>query len=391
MPEHSRRIVILGSTGSIGRQTLDVVDRLRQAGRELEIVGLAAGRNIELLEAQIASFAPRVVSVASAEAAENLEEKHPEVRVLHGDEGLLELSQLDDADTVVNALVGAVGLAPTLAALSIGRKVALANKESLVVGGDLVRAELERSNGRLFPLDSEHSALLQCLGAGRREDVAHVILTASGGPFRETDLEALSDVTPREALAHPNWTMGSRITIDSATMVNKAFEVIEAHHLFEVSYNRIDVVVHPESIVHAVVHYNDGSVIAQLAAHDMRIPIQYALTFPERIPTDLPHLDLGTLSKLTFEPLVRERFPAFDVVLSSASAGGSAPAAINAADEILISRFLEGQIPFLGIARGLAAVLDRWTTEADRSAATLDLILQTDRWARTVAADLPVE
>jgi len=384
MKDRLCRIVVLGSTGSIGRQTLDVVDRLCRAGRPIEVVGLAAGRNVDLLEEQIASFEPRVVSVAAPEAAERLS-RRSSLRVLHGNEGLCELARLDGVDLVVNGLVGAIGLAPTLAALGVGRPVALANKESLVVGGDLVRAALETGEGRLFPLDSEHSGLFQCLEAGRRADVERVILTASGGPFLRVDVDALERVTPSEALAHPNWAMGSRITIDSATMVNKGFEVVEAHHLFDLPYDRIDVVVHPESIVHAIVSYEDGSTIAQLAAHDMRIPIQYALTYPERVGTDLPRLAWGEKRNLTFEPLDEDRFPAFPVVIAAAEAGGSALAAVNAADEILVSRFLAGEIPFSGIARGLDAVVGRWRTEIDDISVTLEHLLAVDRWARDVA------
>jgi 1-deoxy-D-xylulose-5-phosphate reductoisomerase len=380
-----QRIAVLGSTGSIGRQTLDVVDRLRRTGRSIDVVGLAAGRNVSLLEDQIESFAPRAVSVASPDAAERLGRRRPNLRVLHGDAGLCELARLDGVDLVVNGLVGALGLAPTLAALGAARPVALANKESLVVGGDLVRAEIEAGKGRLFPLDSEHSGLFQCLEAGRRSDVARVTLTASGGPFLRTEIEGLENVTASEALDHPNWAMGPRITIDSATMVNKAFEVIEAHHLFGLRYDQIDVVVHPESIVHAIVEYEDGSVIAQLAAHDMRIPIQYALTYPERVATDLPHLALDRRLSLTFEPLDADRFPAFAIVLAAGTTGGSALAAANAADEILVTRFLAGEIPFTGIGRGLNAVLGRWRTEIEDVDVTLDHLLAVDRWARDAA------
>jgi len=386
MPAAPRRIVLLGSTGSIGTQTLDVVARLRQSGTAFDIAGLAAGRNVERLEAQIEGWSPRVVCVADPADAARLARRHPTIQVLHGSDGLSALARLDDVNLVVNALVGSVGLVPTLAALEIGRAVALANKESLVVGGDLVRAALETGSGRLFPVDSEHSALLQCLEAGRRRDVARVTLTASGGPFLRTAVDRLDRVTPDEALAHPNWSMGSRITVDSATMVNKGFEVIEARHLFDLPYEQIGVVVHPESIVHAFVEYADGSVIAQLAAHDMRVPIQYALTYPERTGTDLPRLAFDRRRDLSFEPLDEDRFPAFAVVLAAANAGGSAPAAVNAADEVLVARFLDGAIPFTGIARGLAAVLDRWRSEIGEASLTLDHLLKVDRWARDAAA-----
>jgi len=385
------RLVILGSTGSIGRQTLDVVDRLRDAGaREIDVVGLAAGRNVELLDQQIIAHRPHVVSIASPDGAPELERRHPGLLVERGDEGPKKLAELDDVDLIVNGLVGAIGLAPTLAALSLGRPVALANKESLVVGGELVRETIERDGGRLFPLDSEHSALLQCLDAGRREDVARVTITASGGPFLRTPIERLDRVTPSDALDHPNWTMGSRITIDSATMVNKAFEVMEAHVLFGLPYERIGVVVHPESLVHAIVEYADGSTMAQLAAHDMRIPIQYAITYPERLATALPQLSFDVARTLNFESLNLDRFPAFSTVLAAARAGGTAPAAVNAADEVLVSRFLAEEIPFTRIADGLRAVLDRWRHEAPSEAESLDDLFEVDRWARGIAGELPL-
>jgi 1-deoxy-D-xylulose-5-phosphate reductoisomerase len=388
MPETPLRLVVLGSTGSIGRQTLDVVDRLRETGRTIEIRGLSAGRNIGLLAEQIERYEPPCVSTASASLARDLEAKLPDTRVLVGEDGLLEVAGLDDVDTVVNGLVGAVGLPPTLKALERGRSVALANKESLVVGGELVREALSAHGGRLIPLDSEHSGLRQCLDAGRREDVSRMILTASGGPFLRTRIEALEGVTAEAALAHPNWAMGSRITVDSATMVNKGFEVIEAHVLFEVPYERIDVVVHPESIVHALVEYKDGSVVAQLAAHDMRIPIQYALTYPERIETELPRLSLSDTRSLEFMPLDSDRFPAFEVVLDAARDGRSAPAAVNAADEVLVARFLRGELPFPGISRGLRRILDAWRAEMSDEPATLDGLLDVDRWAREAASAL---
>ena len=271
MTHETRRLVLLGSTGSIGSQTLDVVDRLREAGQPIDVVALAAGSNLELLCEQIESYRPQAACIASEIDAEALRTRYPDLEVVFDNEGLVRLAELADCDVVINGLVGAVGLAPTLAALTLGRTVALANKESLVVGGDLVRAALDEHAGRLFPLDSEHSAVHQCLEAGRRRDVAKVILTASGGPFLRTTIERLEHVSPSESLSHPNWSMGSRITIDSATMVNKAFEIIEAHYLFDLPYEKIDAVVHPESIVHALVEYNDGSMIAQLASHELPV------------------------------------------------------------------------------------------------------------------------
>ncbi len=391
MTKRPRNVVVLGSTGSIGTQTLDVVERLQAVGVPLRIVGLAAGANVELLEQQIQRVEPDVVSVASAAHAERLETRFPGVRVLSGEGGPTDLAAEDDVDVVVNALVGAVGLMPTLAGVSRGRIVALANKESLVVGGSLVRDALKTGGGHLIPIDSEHSAVLQCLEAGRRKDVRRILLTASGGPFRDVDPSALAHVTPKDALRHPTWAMGARITIDSATMVNKAFEVIEAHYLFGVSYDQVDVVLHPASIVHSLVEYRDGSILAQLATHDMRIPIQYALTYPDRLATDLPRLDFESPLAFEFRPLDPTKYPAFATVVSAARTGRSAPAALNAADEVLVRRFLHGEIPFLGIARGLAAVLARWHAEMGgdgHDASDLGELLAADRWARRIAQDL---
>ena len=389
MDEAPRRLVILGSTGSIGVQTLDVVERLAQAGEVFDVVGLAAGRRLDRLGEQIAVWRPQAVSVAEESGAASLREKFPEVEVLAGDDGLCALCRLEDVSVVVNALVGAVGLIPTLEALTLGRAVALANKESLVIGGELVVAAMERGGGRLIPIDSEHNALAQCLRAGSQGEVRHLILTASGGPFLRTTPSVLDTVTPRDALAHPTWAMGARITVDSATMVNKAFEVIEAHFLFGIPYDRIDVLVHPGSTVHSLVEYRDGSFVAELASPDMRIPIQYALIEPRRVDTGLTRLDLGTLSELRFEPLDPQRFPAFGTVLTAADRGGSAPAAVNAADEVLVSRFLAEEIPFTGISEGLARMLELWDAERDEvtpeTPPTLASLLCVDAWARDTA------
>lgn len=394
MPNLERRVVILGSTGSIGVQTIDVIERLNQRGYAFSMVGFAAGRNTDRLTDQITRHRPAAVCVAEASGAELLRKRFPRLRVLVGDPGLEELAQLPEADLIVNALVGAVGLPPTLAALSLGRTVALANKESLVIGGELVTQLLREREGKILPIDSEHNALFQCLRAGKGSEVRRVILTASGGPFLRTPKKNLSRVRPQEALRHPNWSMGSRITIDSATMVNKGFEVIEAHYLFSLPYERITVVVHPGSVIHGFVEYHDGSVLAQLASPDMRIPIQYTLTYPERVNTDLSRLALEGISTMAFEPLDPERFPAFATVLEAARKGRTAPAAINAADEVLVERFLAADIPFTGIGRGLDAVLSRWIEEygdsnsADQAGLNLDALLRVDRWARDTASKL---
>jgi 1-deoxy-D-xylulose-5-phosphate reductoisomerase len=390
MSRSTTNLVLLGSTGSIGVQTLDVVARLRHDGKAFRVVGLSAHTNHELLAEQIEAVCPRVVALAAGEGARWLRERFPHVRVLEGEDGLAELAAFDGVDVVVNAIVGAAGLAATLAALSCGRTVALANKESLVIGGPLVRAALERHGGRLIPVDSEHSALLQCLDAGRRGDVRRLILTASGGPFLRLNPAARASATAGDALRHPTWSMGKRITVDSATLVNKAFEVIEAHVLFNVPYDRISTVIHPESIVHSLVEFRDGSILAQAATHDMRIPIQYALTYPERVDTGLPRLDIAALGRLEFRRLDEEQFPAFATVLAAALAGGSAPAAVNAADEVLVERFLRGDIVYEDLAIGLAVTLDRWRTEVADDNRRLDLtaVESADRWARSIAVGL---
>ncbi|MGD9675300.1 MAG: 1-deoxy-D-xylulose-5-phosphate reductoisomerase [Candidatus Bipolaricaulia bacterium] len=391
MTSRTRNVVVLGSTGSIGTQTLDVVERLQVAGIPLRVIGLAAGSNVELLERQIERVRPDVVSVLSEPHAHRLEARFPRLRVVSGEDGPNILASESGADVVVNALVGAAGLRPTLAGVSRGCVVALANKESLVIGGSLVRAALRQGRGRILPIDSEHSAVLQCLDGGRRQDVRRVILTASGGPFRDADPSELARVTPQDALRHPTWAMGTRITIDSATMVNKAFEVIEAHHLFGVSLDEVSVVLHPSSLIHSLVEYRDGSILAQLASHDMRIPIQYALTYPDRQATELPRLDFSVPLAFEFRPLDPARYPAFATVLAAARAGGSAPAALNGADEVLVRRFLGGEIPFPGIAAGLATVLDRWSAEVgdpQNPEGGLTELFAADRWARTLAEEL---
>ena len=386
----NRRIVILGSTGSIGTQALDVVERLDIAGHAVEVVGLAAGRNIDLLIEQMERFSPVAVSVADEVSARVLSERFPNVDVFSGSDGLEKLACYPNVDLVVNALVGAIGLSPSLATLSCGRTLALANKESMVIGGDLVTKLLRDKGGTILPIDSEHNAIFQSLHAGDHSEIARIIITASGGPFLHTPLEKLAGVTAKDALHHPNWEMGSRITIDSATMVNKAFEVIEAHYLFDVPYERIDPIVHPQSVIHSLVEYIDGSIIAELAAPDMRIPIQYALVYPQRIATHLSRLGIEEVSKLLFEPLDPVRYPAFATVLNAGKRGGTAPAAVNAADEVLVKRFLDGEIGFMGIAEGLQLVFDCWLARDDTENEDLNLarIMDIDRWAREKARGL---
>lgn len=385
-----RRIVILGSTGSIGTQTLDVVERLNRAGHAFTVVGLSAGRNTDLLSEQIERFSPLAVSVAEEEDAECLRDRFDGVEVSSGNDGLEKLACYPGVDLVVNALVGAIGLAPTLATLSCGRTLALANKESMVVGGELVAKMLRERGGTILPIDSEHNAIFQGMRAGEHSEIERIIITASGGPFLNTPIDELPFVSAQDALRHPNWAMGSRITIDSATMVNKAFEVIEAHYLFDVPYERIEPIVHPQSVIHSLVEYQDGSIIAELAASDMRIPIQYALVHPKRVATGLPRLLLEEVTKLSFEPLDVNRFPAFATVLTAGMRGGTAPAAVNAADEALVKRFLDGKIGFTQIAEGLQQILDLWKDQegSENEDLSLQRILNVDRWAREKAENL---
>ncbi len=396
MSRSKRRIALLGSTGSIGTQTLDVIDRLAKSGRAFEVVGLAAGSNTDLLVEQAGRYRPKIVSIAAADEVEPLRRRLPEgTEIRYGEEGLLRLAERDDVDVLVNAVYGAAGLPPTLAALSLGKTVALANKESVVIGGELILGLLAEHGGRLLSIDSEHHAIHQCLHGHDPSDVQRLLLTASGGPFLHADPEALERVTPQEALAHPTWAMGRRITVDSATMVNKAFEVVVAHHLYGVAYDRIDVVIHPDSYVHSLVEFREGSIKAELGPRDMRIPIQNLLIDPDRVDTGLPRLPLDRPLRLELLPFDESRFPAFSTVLEAAREGGTALAAVNAADEVLVYRFLDGEIRFPGIAEGLATVLNRWRNEkkdepGDR-APELSRLLEVDRWSRDLAQDLSLE
>jgi 1-deoxy-D-xylulose-5-phosphate reductoisomerase len=346
-----RKLVILGATGSVGEQALEVVS----ASDELSIVGLAAGRRWERLVEQARDHGVPAIALADADAAAAASGAW-NGRVLAGEEGIRELIANSGADLVLNGMVGAAGLGPTIVALTEGIDLALANKESLVVGGDLVTALAEATDTRIIPVDSEHSALFQLVRAERPGTVERLVLTASGGPFRgRTDL---AGVTPEEALAHPTWDMGGRITIDCATLMNKGFELIEAHYLFGVAYERIDVVVHPQSLVHALIHLNDGATLAHLGYPDMRVPIAYALNFPERADVDVPTLDLAGVGELTFAEPDLETFPCLRLAREAGAAGGTAPCVLNAADEVAVSAFLGGRIPFTAIAEVVERTLE---------------------------------
>lgn len=379
-----KRISILGSTGSIGTSTLEVA---RQFPDKFEVVALAAGRNVDLLRRQITEFSPGLVSVCDEELAECLDEILPAGKgrptILFGPEGYDRVAACPEADTVVSAMVGAAGLLPTLAAIRAGKDLALANKETLVVAGELVM-RLAREHGvRILPVDSEHSAIFQSLQGNPAAALRRILLTASGGPFHRQCGVDLTCVTPESALCHPNWSMGRKITIDSATLMNKGLEVIEAHWLFDVPVDRISVHIHPESIVHSMVEYVDGSVIAQMGIPDMKIPIAYALSYPERLPVETPPLDLFALKNLSFQRPDEGRFPCLRLAFDACARGGTAPAVLNAANEVAVYAFLDCRIGFMDIPRIIGAVLDRH--EVAEGALTLEAILAADRWAREAA------
>ncbi|HXW18172.1 MAG TPA: 1-deoxy-D-xylulose-5-phosphate reductoisomerase [Candidatus Acidoferrales bacterium] len=379
------KLAILGSTGSIGRQCLNVVDSL---DGEFQVVTLAAGRNVELVAAQIATHHPKVVSVATSVAAGQLRQALHQRRVAHvpeivyGPEGIEQIATHDEIDTVVSAAVGVVGLPATYKAVLAGKKIALANKEVLVAAGELVTSAAVKRHVSIVPVDSEHNAIHQCLRAGERREVKRLVLTASGGPFRKTPISKLKRVTPRQALAHPNWKMGQRITIDSATMMNKGFEIIEARWLFGVNLDQIDVVIHPQSTVHSMVEFVDGSILAQLGPTDMRMPLQYALTYPERVPSNGYALDWSRLRRLDFETVPDKKFPCVALARQASKNGGVLPCALNAADEEAVAAFLARRIPFTGIAIVIEKVLERI---AGRRFESIDDVLEADAEARRLA------
>ncbi len=380
-----KRLAVLGSTGSIGVTTLDLVARFPDRFRA---VALAAGRNIERLAEQVRQFEPKVVATGDAAGAEQLRALVPDYRgtVLAGLDGIAAVATASDAELVISALVGAIGLGPTLAAIEAGRDVALANKEVLVVAGELVQAAARRRGVHVFPIDSEHNAIYQALHGHRRGDVKRLLLTASGGPFLRASLDELRRATPAQALRHPTWKMGAKITIDSSTLMNKGLEVIEAHWLFDLPAEQIDVIIHPQSIVHSMVEYIDGSVIAQLGIPDMSIPISYILAYPERLPlAHLPALDLVQAGRLEFVAPDLDRFPCLDLAYEALRAGGSAPAVLNAANEVLVQAFLDGAIAYLDIPGFARRVLDRHGADP---AGSLEALLAADAAARAAASAL---
>lgn len=379
-------IAILGSTGSIGCNTLRVLESF---GRErFRVVALGAGRNVEKLAEQIALHAPELVSVESDECAAELRERlrgqeTKEPRISVGETGLVEVATHAQSDTVVSATVGAVGFVPTLRALEAGKRVALANKETLVMAGELMTRAARESGAELLPVDSEHNALHQCLRGENVREVRRLVLTASGGPFRTRTLDEMAAATVGEAMRHPTWSMGAKVTIDSATLMNKGLEVIEAHWLFGFGADEIGILVHPESIVHSMVEMVDGSVIAQMGVTDMRHAIQYALTYPARYPCDLPPLDLTQLSTLNFAAPDVERFPCIALAYKALRAGGTLPAALNAANEEAVRAFLDEEIALTDIPRVIEQVMNEHQNSA---VSNLDVVLETDRAARQSAA-----
>lgn len=374
-----KRLSILGSTGSIGTSALKVV---RRHPDRFQVVGLAAGRNLELLGEQVREFRPLLCSVANEDLAAALRRRLPQglpCEVTSGVTGNVAVAGLAEADLVLSAIVGAAGLVPTFAAIRGGKRVALANKETLVMAGELVMEEVRRRGVELLPVDSEHSALFQSLVGHRREDVRRIILTASGGPFLTRSAEEVAAVSPEEALNHPRWKMGPKVTIDSATLMNKGLECIEARWLFDMPMERIAVCIHPQSIIHSMVEYVDGSLIAQLAVPDMQIPIAYALSYPERVTLDLPPLDLFEVGKLTFLPPDEARFPCLRLAFQAAASGGALPVVLNAANETVVGAYLARRIRFGQIPRLIGAVLEACSLPAP---ANIGDVLAADAWAR---------
>ncbi|BAZ66565.1 MAG: 1-deoxy-D-xylulose-5-phosphate reductoisomerase [Pelatocladus maniniholoensis HA4357-MV3] len=377
-----KTITLLGSTGSIGTQTLDIVANNPD---KFQIVGLAAGNNVELLAAQIRQFRPSIAAICAEEKLSALKEAiadlDPQPILLAGDPGVVEVASYGDAQTVVTGIVGCAGLLPTIAAIEAGKDIALANKETLIAGAPVVLPLIEKHGIKLLPADSEHSAIFQCLQGVPKGGLRKIILTASGGAFRDWATEKLAEVTIADALKHPNWSMGRKITVDSATLMNKGLEVIEAHFLFGLDYKDIEIVIHPQSIIHSLIELQDTSVLAQLGWPDMRLPLLYALSWPERIYTDWERLDLVKAGNLTFREPDHKKYPCMQLAYAAGKAGGSMPAVLNAANEQAVALFLSEKISYLDIARCIEWVCDRFSSE-NLSNPTLYDILAADQWAR---------
>ena len=382
-----RNISILGSTGSVGRSTLAVVDAFPD---ELRVVALAAGGNVDLLASQVKQYRPKIVSVRSQSDADRLRRMiSGNVTIAVGAEGPIAVATEPEADAVIAAIVGAAGIPPVYAALRAGKRVGIANKEVLVAAGDVMTRAAREHGGEILPVDSEHNAVHQALRCGTTSEVQRIILTASGGPFLTRDLGTFDDITVEAALAHPTWKMGNKISIDSATMMNKGLEVIEAHHLFAMPADRIDILIHPQSIVHSMVEYIDGSIMAQLSTTDMKFPIQYALLYPERVTAPFARLDLAKIRTLDFFPVDPRRFPAVALAYEACRTGGSMPAVLNAANEVAVERFLAGELPFPSIVDIVSRVLERHSGEV-APVQTIEDALHWDAWARNEARGIDV-
>ena len=378
-----KKVVLLGSTGSIGTSTCKVVEDLPN---DLELIGLAAGRNVDLLREQVAQFNPQMVSVMDPAAAnEFANEFNGTPNVQCGDEGLLALANLPEADIVLIAIVGTAGLQPALAAIRAGKDIAVASKEILVMAGETVMAEARKHGVKVLAVDSEHSAIFQCLDGKPVDSIRQIWLTASGGPFREKPADEFADITVEQALKHPSWEMGRKITIDSSTLFNKGLEMIEARWLFDIEMPRVKVVVHPQSVIHSMVEFVDGSMLAQLSTPDMCLPIQYALTYPARVASDRVQTSLAEIGRLDFEEPDVERFPALDLARRAGDEGGTLPAVLNAANEVAVEAFCERQLSYLGITESVAAVMAAHEVVAQPA---LEEILEADSWARNAAQNV---
>lgn len=377
-----KAITLLGSTGSIGTQTLDIV---AQYPEQFRIVGLTAGRNVTLLAQQIRKFRPEIVAIGDEDKLQELQEAiadiDPQPMILVGETGVVEVARYGDAEAVVTGIVGCAGLLPTIAAIQAGKDIALANKETLIAGGPVVNPLIEKHGVKILPADSEHSAIFQCLQGVLPGGLRRIILTASGGSFRDLPIEKLAEVTVADALKHPNWSMGQKITIDSATLMNKGLEVIEAHYLFGMDYDDIDIVIHPQSIIHSLIELQDTSVLAQLGWPDMRLPLLYALSWPERIHTDWKPLNLVKAGNLTFREPDHEKYPCMQLAYAAGRAGGSMPAVLNAANEQAVALFLEEKIQFLDIPKVIEIACEKHQQDNCQSPG-LDDILAADKWAR---------
>ncbi|MGA7932939.1 MAG: 1-deoxy-D-xylulose-5-phosphate reductoisomerase [Kovacikia sp.] len=377
-----KAISLLGSTGSIGTQTLDIVS---QNPDQFRIVGLAAGSNVEMLAQQIRQFHPKIVAICETgkfpELKDAIADLTPQPTLLAGEEGVIEVARYSEADVAVTGIVGCAGLLPTIAAIEAGKDIALANKETLIAGGPVVLPLVQKHGVKLLPADSEHSAIFQCLQGVPARGLRRILLTASGGAFRDLPVEKLSQVTVADALKHPNWSMGRKITIDSATLMNKGLEVIEAHYLFGADYDQIDIVIHPQSIIHSMIELQDTSVLAQLGWADMRLPLLYALSYPDRIYTNWEPLDLVKVGSLTFREPDHQKYPCMKLAYAAGRAGGSMPAVMNAANEQAVALFLEEKVQFLDIPRLIEQACDRYQVH-NRPTPTLEDIIAADQWAR---------